>query len=444
MNITIYERSNYIGGRSTTVNAFNDPSEPVELGASIFVQANRNLVSAANELGLNFKRSNASIQKSFKVGVWDGQNFVFVQDESDYDWWNTAKLIWQYGLMPIRVHNLMRKTIGTFLKMYEKPYFPFRSLSNVASEIGLTPLTAITGEELLRQHSITPPFSTDIVQASTRVNYAQNLVQIHGLETMVCMAIDGAMAIEWGNWRIFDGMITNARANLALNTLVHEVVRRKDGLLEVRSSKEDSLLDPYNTFGEIFDAVVIAAPLQFSDIRFVPELEHMPVDTPYVKLHVTLFTSPHKIASAMFKSASTIPDIILTTVVQNISEHVQNPVFYSISTLRTIQNPPPGLRSPQYLYKIFSPQQLNATFISQLLGLDYIGEHLSSIPKKDVSWTYRKVWHSYPYLAPRTTFADVELTPNVWYTSGIENFISTMVRYDSSAFTLTGWRPHYN
>ena len=426
VNITIYERSDYVGGRSTTVNAYNDPSEPVEIGASIFVQVNRNLVSATHELGLTIKPSDPSIQTPKKMGVWDGQNFVFVRDESDYDWWNTAKLLWQYGLTPIRVHTLMKRTIGTFLKMYEKPYFPFRSLSKVALELGLTPLTSITGEEFLRQNSIIPPFSTDIVQASTRVNYAQNLVQIHGLETMVCMATDGAMAIEGGNWRIFDRMITRAQANLALNTTVHEIVKCRNGLFEVRSFKEDSRTASNNTLGELFDTVVIASPLEFSDIRFTPELEHVPVDVPYVELHVTLFTSPHKIASEMFGSAAVVPDVILTTVGQNNSGYVVNPGFFSVSTLRTIQDPPLGL-SPQYLYKVFSPQQLDATFISQLLGFDCIGEKLSSIPKKDVSWIHSKVWHSYPYLEPRATFADLEVSPNIWYTSGIESFISTMV-----------------
>ena len=48
------------------------------------------------------------------------------------------------------------------------------------------------------------------------------------------------------------------------------------------------------------------------------------------------------------------------------------------------------------------------------------------IPKNDVSWVYEKTWHSYPYLPPRVTFEDPQLEANLWYTSGIESFISTM------------------
>jgi prenylcysteine oxidase/farnesylcysteine lyase len=39
---------------------------------------------------------------------------------------------------------------------------------------------------------------------------------------------------------------------------------------------------------------------------------------------------------------------------------------------------------------------------------------------------YRKVWHSYPYEYPRDSFEDIKLSEGLWYTSGIERFISTM------------------
>ena len=419
---------NYVGGRSTTVNVLNDPSEPVELGASIFVEVNRNLVSAAGELGLTIKSTLSHNQTpALKLGVWDGQKFVFVQNKNEYEWWNTAKLLWQYGFTPIRTHNLRKKTISRFLKMYQKPYFPFRSLSEVALELDLTPLTSITGDELLRQNSILPPFSTDIIQASTRVNYAQNLVQIHGLEAMVCMATDGAMSIEGGNWRIFDGMIKRSGANLALNTSVREIIHQSDGLFEVRSSKSTGHANSEIGLAEVFNTVVIAAPFASSNLTFFPELEHNPEKVPYVRLCVTLFTSPHRLSSEMFGSVSTVPDVVLTTLSQDDAGHVSDPEFYSISTLRTILSPSSDIPKPQYLYKIFSPQQLNATFISRLLGVDYTGEVLTEIPQQHVTWVHEKVWHSYPYLYPRATFAELQLAANVWYISGMESFISTMV-----------------
>ena len=46
--------------------------------------------------------------------------------------------------------------------------------------------------------------------------------------------------------------------------------------------------------------------------------------------------------------------------------------------------------------------------------------------EKDVTWMYRKVWNSYPYELPRVTFESLKLDEGLWYTSGIESFISTM------------------
>lgn len=43
-----------------------------------------------------------------------------------------------------------------------------------------------------------------------------------------------------------------------------------------------------------------------------------------------------------------------------------------------------------------------------------------------ISWWYPYAWQSYPYEFPRVTFDDPVLGRNIYYTSGIEPFISTM------------------
>ena len=62
---------------STVVYPYNDPLtyEPVEQGASIFVQANKNLWRATDEFGL--ERSNFE-DGDDTMGVWDGEKFVMV------------------------------------------------------------------------------------------------------------------------------------------------------------------------------------------------------------------------------------------------------------------------------------------------------------------------------------------------------------------------------
>ncbi|KAL8692793.1 MAG: hypothetical protein Q9224_003887 [Gallowayella concinna] len=227
VDITIYERNHYVGGRSTTVNVYDDPDEPAELGASIFVKVNQNLVNAAERFNLpvNSMRKTSKRDEPEVLGVWDGQEFVFTQSDASNQYWNIAKLLWKYGMSPLRTQRLMKKTVGSFLKMYDGPYFPFKSLTQTAFDLDLLSATAATGQDFLQANYISEKFGHDIIQASTRVNYAQNLPQIHGLETMVCMAIEGGMSIKGGNWQIFDNMIQDSGATLFLNTSVASITK---------------------------------------------------------------------------------------------------------------------------------------------------------------------------------------------------------------------------
>ena len=213
------------------------------------------------------------------------------------------------------------------------------------------------------------PFSTDIIQASTRVNYAQNLGIIHGLETMVCMAIEGAMSIQGGNWQIFHNFINASGADLRLNTTVTELKRNK-GKYTVLTTSSHNLSKE-----DTFDAVVLAAPLQFSDIQLQENIvKRVPDEIPYVRLHVTLLASPLRISRTHFhlKEGAKVPTTILTTLSpdedpSNRESVVGKSGFFSISTLRSIINP--KTLEKEYLYKIFSPEKITEEFLASLLGI---------------------------------------------------------------------------
>ena len=373
INVTVFERSSYVGGRSTTINVYNDPLIPVELGASIFVEVNTILKNASESFGLN--RSSVKTEDAQILGIWNGQKFVFTQTEGGWAWWDITKLIWKYGWAPVRTNNLMKKTVGKFRKLYEHPFFPFRSLSDRALDLELTEVTAMTGEELLAANNIGPPFSTDIVQASTRVNYGQNLNTIHGLEAMVCMAIDGAMSIQGGNWQIFDGMLNASNATIKLNTTVDKIAKDKGKyVVKTLQNNATSIDDILPHHEDTFDTIVLAAPLQYSGITLEKDfLKHNPDEIPYVRLHVTLFTSPLPLNGAYFNLApgAEVPTTILTTLppdeIPADPQHGAGSTgFFSISTLRTVINP--KTLQEERLYKIFSPEKITSKFLANILG----------------------------------------------------------------------------
>lgn len=300
----------------------------------------------------------------------------------------------------------------------------------------------------LRQ--IYPPFTTDIIQASTRVNYGQNLNFIHGLETMVCMAIEGAMQIEGGNWQIFDSMLKASEATVLLNSTVQGITKYKGKYL-IKSSTLDSITEGAFINEEPYDTIVLAAPLQYANIDIEDGvLKHIPDVIPYVRLHVTLFTSTRTLNPLFFNLPpdAEVPTTILTTlpadeVPSDPTQGCGSPGFFSISTLRTVINPQTLER--EKLYKIFSPHALTSEFLSGLLAspskflvlLSFSWTVLTAAVPTNLSkmninsgdtitWYYPHVWNSYPYELPRITFEDSELARRFYYTSGMESFISTM------------------
>lgn len=436
VNITVFERAPYIGGRSTTVNVFGNPAYPIELGASIFVQVNYNLVNASRDLGLVVKSASQARPKESEdvIGVWDGKEFVFRMQES-YNWWNIAKLIWQYGWAPVRTQNLMRATVNKFLQLYEEPIFPFKSLTAAAMRVGLLNATATRGLEFLNKNHVSADFAREIIQASTRVNYGQNLGLIHGLEAMVCMATDGAVAIQGGNWLLFEAMLKASRADVRLNHTVTSVEQNEDNTMILRYNNDHSEQEDL-----VFDDVVIAGPMQHSDISITPTPDHIPDQIPYVELHVTLFSSPHRLSPKYFNLQGPdahVPETVLTTLPRGVDlgskeEGVGPAKFWSISTLQTVDSEE-QLGETHYVYKIFSPERPSAQFMRDILGLERTNDapaagntSIGDLPKKDISWYHEKTWHPYPFLHPRVTFEETLLSPHLWYTGGIESFISTM------------------
>jgi prenylcysteine oxidase/farnesylcysteine lyase len=237
---------------------------------------------------------------------------------------------------------------------------------------------------------------------------------------MVCMATNGAMAIKGGNWRIFASMLNASSATLHLNTTVSSISKQSDNTYHLTTSSSNHT--------STFDEIILAAPLQYTNLTISPAPRHTPDAIPYAELHTTLFASPHRLDPLAFNLApgAPVPQYVLTTLpaTEPPTDSAGSPGFYSISihnAFTNIHSTPPRLN---YIYKIFSPARITPQDLSHFLG------HTVTSDDADVdgavSWIYRKIWYSYPREYPRVTFEEVVLDDGLWYTSGIESLISTM------------------
>ena len=302
-------------------------------------------------------------------------------------------MLWKYGLAPVRTQNLMHTAIGKFLRMYQPPYFPFSDLTVTAADVGLLETTGVTGQQLLAKNGLDGHFAEEIIQASTRVNYASNLGLIHGLETLVCMAATEGLQIAGGNWQIFKKMLDSSKAKVHKSTVVSKLEKTPKGTWRVYSSPADANGGSHVRVTE-FDAVILATPYQYAEIEISPAPVKVPDTIPYASLHVTLFTSPNKLSPKYFGmlEGQGVPGVILTTL--NATEQkneaikrgegihgVGNVGFYSISTLREIKK---AGQPVEYLYKVFSPDDFTNERINKIIGVEGAGS-------EKITWTHRKI-----------------------------------------------------
>lgn len=119
------------------------------------MEVNTILLNSSKAFGLKAREQTKGDENEL-LGIWNGKDFVFQQQDSGWYYWDIAKLLWKYGLAPIRTQRLMKSVIGKFQKLYEFPFFPFRSLSDRVFDLGLTDITSLTGEQLLKENNVSP------------------------------------------------------------------------------------------------------------------------------------------------------------------------------------------------------------------------------------------------------------------------------------------------
>ncbi|WWC58035.1 uncharacterized protein I303_100570 [Kwoniella dejecticola CBS 10117] len=408
--IVVFEKEGYVGGRSTTVYPHSDPRlRAQELGGSIFVEANRNMMKGVRHFNLTLIDPDMG---ESGIGIWDGSQFLFTTSSSS--WIDSAKALWRYGPMsPYRTKSAVSSLVNKFLKLYDPAYLaqrgPVESVENFAESLGLgNEITTRTGEDWAKNVvKVGDKWLGEIWEGSTRVNYASDMNQIHGLGAGVSMATGGASQVEGGNWQIFRGMIDDSKATIHLGTEVSEIVPVRPSEFIVVSNKTE-----INT-AEPFDVVIFAAPWHSSPIK--KDLSsHFAKPIPkqkYVHLHVTYFTTtqPRPLPSFFgLPDDAYIPNTILTTGMTSRDQSVPPPRFQSISWHGEVL---PG--SGEYAVKVFSITRLSDRFIQSLIG-------------EEPSWLLRKEWDSYPKLSPIASYAPVEPIKGLHYLAAQEAWISTM------------------
>lgn len=261
------------------------------------------------------------------------------------------------------------------------------------------------------------------------------------------MAPEGAMQVTGGNWQIFSKMIEASNARIYLNSSVSSIELKENAGPDatpkyvIKTASPGATADQAELHSVAFDDVIIATPYQFSNITNANDLIEHPIDViPYAKLHVTLFATPFQYSPEFFKlePGSKAPISVLTTLAEGEEgrDGAGHAGFYSATLVKIVTNP--KTQNKEYVYKIFSPEKVTPEFLSSLLGVSVPDTFTGPAPVGDeeapaadevvepISWYHPTVFHPYPIKHPRVTFQDPILRDGLYYTSGIDSFISTM------------------
>ncbi|KAI5479707.1 prenylcysteine oxidase [Pseudohyphozyma bogoriensis] len=442
--VTVFDKASYIGGRSTVVwpwaddpysppdlaNTDNeDEDEPVELGASIFVGANRNLMKAARVFGLDLSPHGG---EDGTMSIWDGEKFVYVESGGRWGYWDIAKMLWRYGRSPLLAQSLVKKTVASFVSLYSREfasYGPFDSLSSFAALTNLSFPASVTSKMYFTSaNSISPLFTNELIAAATAVNYGTPAGTIHGLGALVSLAAQGASKVVGGNRRIFEGFMGESGAKLRLGG--GGEVMKITKLDKAEGGRAKWVVQTKEGAGGTFDAVILAAPFHQTSVSFIntPLPSVIPAQ-PYVPLHVTFVLTNASSPSPSYFSLPPRTKIATSIFATFDTTSSTKPSFNSLNYLQSLS---PSVSSKFgegtfHVVKMFSAEPLSTEFLESVFGEGNVGK----------AWS--KLWEAYPLLKP--VEAEEELAPvrpdeGFYYVNGFERLISTMETETVSAFNV--------
>ncbi|NXC47246.1 PCYOX oxidase, partial [Penelope pileata] len=408
VRIEVLEREEALGGRLATVEA---EGEGYEAGGSVLHPLNLHMKHFAKELGLS-----ALPVPSHRKGVYNGEEFVF--EESSWYIINVLKLLWHYGLNPLRMYMWVEDILDKFMRIYRyQTYdYTFSSYERLFHALGGNDLTQMLNQtiiEAMQKASFSQKFINEMVSPVMRGDYGQgnSLNAFLGAVSLAGVGTD-LWSVKGGNQLVCSGLIYASKAEVISGTVVSiEPKTRK-----VRNGDPVNLYHViYNTpsglSGNIYDIVFIAAPLnrEIANITFknfnppVPEFSN-----PYQKavvafVHGRLNTSffGYQDPAAFHLGA------IFTT---------ENPKLFisSMGIASSVENRGSEGKQPlqSAVWRIYSKEELTREQLNLLF---------SSYDSVKV-----KKWLAYPRYSPPDKFPPIILHDNMYYLNGVEWAASAM------------------
>ena len=295
-NVTVYELENRIGGRTFT---FNAEELNIELGAEFFNSSNKIVCGLVDELGLKVKK----LEELLNIAVWNGSEITFKSSHQMF--YNMLKLFTKYKLSLPKLLLSLKEADRKIKRLYEKQEQKPAEFWELFESVGLDSWYKMPFDKILAEVGVNQNFIDELITPITRIIYSQNatLGGFAGLSSLLGIYGESVYRLKDGNDALPKKLLEASDSNIKLDTKVDRVKKTSEGSFLVTCGGYDS----------VFDAVIVAAPLEVADIAFEGVETKALEAREYQKIHIKLMKG--KINSKFFNlnSSDKLPSVILTS-----------------------------------------------------------------------------------------------------------------------------------
>ncbi|MCW4016827.1 MAG: FAD-dependent oxidoreductase [Candidatus Bathyarchaeota archaeon] len=291
--VTVYEMENRVGGRAFT---YSKEEMNTELGAEFFNPTNKTVCNLVDELGLKVKK----LKETTDIAVWNGTEIIFKSSQPMF--YNLLKLFTKYKLSVPRLLRMLREANGQIKKLYtkEKPAEFWEHFENV----GLDKWHKLRFDNILVNMGIDHKFIDEIITPITRIIYSQNaeLGGFAGLSALLGVYGEAIYRLKDGNDSLPRKLLEASPSKLELESKVKSIEKTSKGSFRILVGENAS----------VFDAVIIATPLEVADIAIDGVPKQLQARE-YQKIYIRLMKGTVNLRYFNLNASDKLPSIILTS-----------------------------------------------------------------------------------------------------------------------------------
>ena len=292
--VTVYEMKNRIGGRAFTYNGDTINSE---LGAAFFNSNNKIVCSLVDEIGLEVKK----LREIMNIAVWNGTEITFKSSQPliiDF-----LKLFTKYKLSVPKLLLKLREVDGKIKELYkkEKP----TEFWELFESVGLDEWYKMPFDKILLEIGVEREFIDELITPITRIIYSQNaeLGGFAGFSSLFGVLGKKVYRLKDGNDILPIKLLEKSYSKVELESRVKSVEKTSNNNFRIVIEENES----------VFDAVIIAAPLEVADVRFEGIANPQRQAREYQRIYIRLMKGIVDLRYFNLDSSTKLPSIILTT-----------------------------------------------------------------------------------------------------------------------------------